>query len=244
MKISDKSGLYSHYISTHFGKIHTDSRDFIVQLPYFKKNYLKHLPADKSAKILDLGCGMGHFLNFLENEGYKNYLGIDLSEENIEFCKKNGFNVKHGNIFDFLRNSPGSFDAIIMNDIIEHLEKTEILELLKIILTKLNSGGRLIIKAPNASNPIMASSSRYYDFTHELLFTEESLSQVLRISGFTKVSIYPQDLYVFYYNPLNYLAKFFNFLLNGTFHVLFVFYGRKTTRVFTKNLIAVAIKEG
>jgi 2-polyprenyl-3-methyl-5-hydroxy-6-metoxy-1,4-benzoquinol methylase len=193
--------------------------------------------------ILDLGCGMGHFLNFLEVEGYSNYLGVDISEENIEFCKKNGFNVEKGNIFDFLKKSPDTYDAIIMNDIIEHLEKIEIVNLLKIIFQKLNNGGRLIIKAPNASNPIMASSSRYCDFTHEVLFTEESLSQVLRISGFTQVSIYPQDLYVFYYNPLNYLAKILNFLLNGTFRLLFHFYGRKTTKLFTKNIIAVAIKE-
>ena len=126
---------------------------------------------------------MGHFLNFLEIGGYKNYLGVDISEENIEFCKKNGFNVERGNIFNFLKNSPDSYDAIIMNDIIEHLEKPEILNVLEIIFKKLNTGGRLIIKTPNASNPIMASSSRYYDFTHELLFTEESLSQVLKISG-------------------------------------------------------------
>lgn len=198
---------------------------------------------DKNVKILDLGCRMGHFLNFLEIESYTNYLGVDISEENIEFCKKNGFNVDKGDIFDFLKKSPDTYDAIIMNDIIEHLEKIEIVNLLKIIFQKLNNGGRLIIKAPNASNPIMASSTRYIDFTHEVLFTEESLSQVLRISGFTHVSIYPQDLYVFYYNPLNYPAKILNFLLNGTFRLLFHFYGRKTTKIFTKNIIAVAIKE-
>jgi hypothetical protein len=131
-----------------------------------------------------------------------------------------------------------------MNDIIEHLEKYEILDLLKNIFKKLNVGGRLIIKAPNASNPIMASSSRYCDFTHELLFTEESMSQVLQISGFTQISIYPQDLFVFYYNPLNYLAKLCNFLLNGIFRILFRFYGRiPPPKIFTKNIIAVAIKD-
>lgn len=242
MKVDEKTELYTRYITTHFGKIHLETQDFNIHNQYFRKNYLKCLPSDKNAKILDIGCGMGHFLNFLEIEGYKNYLGVDLSEENIEFCKKNKFNVKRANIFYQLKNTSETYDVIVMNDIIEHLEKPEILNLLKLILERLNPGGRLIIKAPNASNPIMASSSRYSDFTHELLFTDESLSQVLKISGFIQIKIYPQDLYVFYYNPVNYLAIFFNLMLNGIFWIMFRFYGRKTTKIFTKNLIAVALK--
>ena len=113
---------------------------------------------------------------------------------------------------------------------------------MQLIFKALKHNGRLIVKTPNAANPILASSSRYFDFTHELLFTEESISQVLQITGFSQISIYSQDLYILYYNPLNYMAKLFNFLLNGTFRILFRFYGRKTTKIFTKNLIAVAIK--
>lgn len=243
MKTDDKKTLYSHYISTHFGKIHGTNMGFPLHYRYFRKNYLKHLPDDKNAKIVDLGCGMGHFLNFLAKESYKNYIGIDVSEENIEFCRKNNLNVVLGDIFEFLNETNQTYDVIIMNDIIEHLEKSEIILLLQLIFKALHHDGRLIIKAPNAANPIMASSSRYADFTHELLFTEESLSQVLRISGFSQIFIYPQDLYVWYYNPVNYLAKLCNFLLTGTFRILFRFYGRKTTKIFTKNLIAVAIKD-
>jgi len=243
MKVSEKTKIYSKYISTHFGKIHLNTQDYGIQYTYFRKNYLKHLPKDLHAKILDIGCGMGHFLNFLSVEGYTNSLGIDISEENIEFCKKNNFNVRQADVFSFLKEaSDNTYDTIIMNDLIEHLEKQEVLNLLHLIREKLNHGGLLIIKAPNASNPFMAPSSRYLDFTHELLFTEESLSQVLKICGYYKVTIYPQDLYVYNYNPLNYLAKLLNFTLNGLLRLIFYFYARKTTKIFTKNIIAVAAK--
>jgi 2-polyprenyl-3-methyl-5-hydroxy-6-metoxy-1,4-benzoquinol methylase len=242
MKTDDKKYIYSRYITTHFGKIHDNNQEFFQYGWYFRKNYLKHLPVDKNAKIVDLGCGMGHFLNFLVNEKYNNYIGIDVSEENIQYCRKNKFNVISGDIFDFLKDTNDKYDVIVMNDIIEHFEKSEINLLLQLIFKSLQKNGRVIIKTPNAANPILASSSRYFDFTHELLFTEESISQVLRISGFSQISVYPQDLYILYYNPLNYIAKFFNFLLNGTFRILFRFYGRKTTKIFTKNLIVVAIK--
>ncbi len=244
MKTDDKKNLYSRYMTTHFGKIHGDNQEFPIHNRYFRKNFLKLLPADRNVKIVDLGCGMGHFLNFLEKENYYNYIGVDVSEENVEFCKKNKFNAVLGNIFDFLKETNETYDVIVMNDIIEHFEKPEIIYLLQLIFDALHHNGRLIIKAPNAANPILASSSRYYDFTHELIFTEESMSQVLRISGFSQVFIYPQDLYVFYYNPVNYLAKLFSFLLNGILRIFFRFYGRKTTKIFTKNLIAVAIKDG
>jgi len=243
MRTDDKKNLYSRYITTHFGKIHSNNEEFPVHYQYYRKNYLIHLPADRDAKIVDLGCGMGHFLHFLVKEGYKNYIGIDVSEENIEFCKKNNFNVAIRDIFDFLKETTEPYDAIIMNDVIEHLEKSEIILLLQLIFNALNHEGRLIIKAPNAANPIMASSSRYADFTHELLFTEESMSQLLRSTGFSQIFIFPQDLYIFYYNPVNNLAKLFNFLLDGTFRMLFRFYGRKSTKIFTKNIIAVAIKD-
>jgi 2-polyprenyl-3-methyl-5-hydroxy-6-metoxy-1,4-benzoquinol methylase len=243
MKTDDKKTLYSRYITTHFGKIHENNQEFPLHDRYFRKNYLKHLPSDRNAKIVDLGCGMGHFLNFLVKEGYNNYIGIDVSKENIEFCKKNKFNVVLGDIFEFLKDKEDTYDAIIMNDIIEHLEKSEIILLLQLIFNTLHHDGRLIIKTPNAANPIMASSSRYFDFTHELIFTEESMSQVLQITGFSQIVILPQDLYIISYNPVNYLAKMCNFLMNGTFRILFRFYGRKTTKIFTKNLIAVAIKK-
>lgn len=57
------------------------------------KNHLKHLPNEKDTRILDLGCGMGHFLYFLKANGYNNYLGIDFCDENIKFCRDNNFNV-------------------------------------------------------------------------------------------------------------------------------------------------------
>ncbi|KAF5416105.1 MAG: Ubiquinone biosynthesis O-methyltransferase [Candidatus Methanophagaceae archaeon] len=204
---------------------------------------MKHLPESKESKNLDIGCGMGHFLYFLEKEGYKNYLGIDISKESIEFCKERNFHVKCCDVFDYLKGTTESFDVIVMNDIIEHFNKQEIIEILKLVNKNLVENGKVIIKTLNAANPILASSSRYMDFTHEIGFTEESLSQILRVCGFNNVRIYPQDLYIFYKNPLNYIAKFISKLLNLNFRLLFILHGRKTTKIFTKDIIAVGVKK-
>jgi len=243
MKVKEKERIYSKYITTHFEAVHEKGKsDFETYCRYFKINYLKHLPESKDSKILDIGCGMGHFLYFLEKEGYKNYLGIDISKENIEFCKEKGFNVELWDALSFLKEKQETFDIIVMNDIIEHLSKQEIIQILELVNKNLVENGKTIIKTPNSSNPILANAGRYIDFTHEIGFTEESLSQVLRISGFRDVRVYPQDIYIFYKNPLNYIAKFISKLLNLIFKLLFLLYGRKTTKIFTKSIIAVAEK--
>lgn len=243
MKQNQQERLYSKYISTHIGSIYEATKnDFEVYHKYFEKNYSRYITNDKNIKILDIGCGMGHFLYYLQKEGYENNLGIDASAENIEFCKIKGFKVEHNDVFNFFKSNVEPFDIIVMNDVIEHFNKEEIISILDLIHKNLVENGKLIIKTINSSNPIMANSSRYLDFTHEIGFTEESLSQILKICDFKDVSIYPQNIYIFYFNPLNYIAKFFSILFNFIFRLIFLLYGRKSTKIFTKDIIAVAIK--
>jgi 2-polyprenyl-3-methyl-5-hydroxy-6-metoxy-1,4-benzoquinol methylase len=212
---------------------------------YFSKNYLKHLPKNKQSLIVDLGCGMGHFLYFLKKKGYKNYFGVDISAECIAFCNKKKLASKErlfcGDVFDFFQKGKRKFDMVIMNDLIEHIPKSEIVLLLGLIKKSLNDNGKLIIKTINCANPITGSSSRYLDFTHTSGFTEESLSQALSIAGFEKINIYPQDIWVFN-SIVNFLGKLGQWVLGLFFRLLFFLYGRKTTKIFTKDIIAVAKK--
>lgn len=238
-----KDVFYRKYFSSHFRDACGDlDFEFETYHRYFRSNYLGHMPANKDCRILDVGCGLGHFLYFLEREGYRNYLGIDISEENFELLKGRGFNVRLCNMLDFFHEDLEPFDLIVMNDVIEHLSKEEIMQALEGINKNLADGGIVIIKSSNASNPIMGLSSRYMDFTRDVIFTEESLLQVLTVIGFRDIQIHPHNIYVYYFNPLNYVAKFMSALLCLLFRLLFIMYGRKTTRVFTKNLIAVAKK--
>lgn len=122
MKVKEKEQMYDKYITTHFEAMHErEEGEFETYYRYFNKNYSKHMPKDKISKILDIGCGMGHCLYFFEKEGYKNYLGIDISKENIAFRREKGFSVELCYVFDHLKEKQEVFDVIVMNDIIEHL---------------------------------------------------------------------------------------------------------------------------
>jgi ubiquinone/menaquinone biosynthesis C-methylase UbiE len=53
-------------------------KDFECFKAYYRPNFA----------VLDLGCGNGRLLTFLENEGFKSYLGLDQSAELLKQAKK------------------------------------------------------------------------------------------------------------------------------------------------------------
>lgn len=83
---------------------------------FFRYNYKKHLPKDKNAKIVDMGCGIGETVNSLKRLGYTNVVGIDFDNDNVMFCVNHGLNVERGDIYNYFKDKKQQFDVIIMND--------------------------------------------------------------------------------------------------------------------------------
>lgn len=151
---------------------------------------LPWLPTDRAARILDLGCGGGEFLEFLQRARYVRSEGVDVSPEQVERCRARGLErvSQSGDSRAFLRDHPGAFDAIVMNDVLEHIPKAQCIDTLEDIRAALVKDGSLVVKVPNAAN-IFGLVARYLDFTHEIAFTEHSLRQVLLASGYSDVQV-------------------------------------------------------
>lgn len=73
-------------------------------------------------KIIDIGCGPGHFVNFLTLKNYQ-VTGVDKSKFFINFAKKN----YHGRFINtsayHLPFRENSFDTAYLTSVIEHLSK-------------------------------------------------------------------------------------------------------------------------
>src|SRR4030042_2189784 len=157
----------------------------------YHRYYGDSLPKDKAAPILDLGCGTGHFLYYLKKMGYTSFTGIDLSSDNIEYCKNNITpNVELADAFEYLVKKKGIYSTISANALLEHIPKEKVIVFLKLIYSALRSGGVLLLTIPNMSNPF-SIQMRYRDFTNECGFTEKSIYQVLYIAGFRDILINP-----------------------------------------------------
>ena len=146
------------------------------------------LPIDKSARILDIGCGLGQMLKSLRNQGYANVFGVDISHRAVEYCKSIGLNVEESfNLEQYSKKHPNAFQFIIMSHVLEHIEKQQIIETLLIVKKRLLlENGQLMIMVPNAQSNTDCYWA-YEDFTHTTLFTAGSLFYVLKAAGFNQI---------------------------------------------------------
>lgn len=179
--------LYPVYRSTIYAAKNSD--DIRAYHEYYRLDYKRRLPANKDALILDVGCGSGHFLQYLKDEGYKNSEGIDISKQQCDYAM--GFGLKVTRVDDaitFLANCKCIYDQIYLSDVLEHFSKDEITEILGYAYSALLPGGSVVIRVPNMAN-IIASYNRYIDFTHEVGFVDSSLTQILTASGFSSVEV-------------------------------------------------------
>jgi 2-polyprenyl-3-methyl-5-hydroxy-6-metoxy-1,4-benzoquinol methylase len=208
----------------------------------YRKNMKPHLPLDRAARILDLGCGFGLFLDFLRSEGYKNATGVDACRTNVKICESRGHSVSRGDNQAFLEQHPQEFDCIHLNYVLEHYDKEEALRLLEAVNAGLNPAGTILIMAPNMGNPITATRNLYMDITHEVSYTEESMRQILLLAGFQHVSVYPVDQYCLSNPILNFLGGIAGQFMFAALRVIYLLNGVRTTRIYTKSLLAVARK--
>jgi predicted TPR repeat methyltransferase len=158
-------------------------------------NYLLSvMPANKEAAILDIGCGLGQFLNEVQKLGYVNTLGIDISEESLAACKEKGLTVlKIEDVISFSEKVGKKFDFITMSHVLEHIEKNKIIDTLIAIKENLLSDvGAFVVMVPNGQ----ANTGGYWmyeDFTHSTLFTAGSIYYVLKSAGFNDIRFLNPD---------------------------------------------------
>ena len=107
--------------------------------------------ADRSAAILDIGCGSGSFLNALRVVGYTNLEGVDLSPAQVDAGRRRGLNgITLASAMDYLGARPGRYALVTAFNILEHQTRAELFALLDVIHAGLLPGGRLIAIVPNA----------------------------------------------------------------------------------------------
>ena len=190
MVIKDyRQGIYSNYVERGNWKPFLYSNGFFKHMAKVNRSLFKqYLPEDKNAAIVDLGCGFGRFLWFLQHEGYYRACRVDRSEPMLALAKQKGTeNLILADVFDYLPQHEGEFDFIHSADVIEHFKKPEVLEFLELIWKALKPGGRVIIQTANSSS--LFGSHLADEFTQETHFGALGLGEVLVLSGFAEVVV-------------------------------------------------------
>lgn len=155
--------------------------------PYLDRVVRRHFPRDRSAAILEIGCGPGDLVAAARRAGFLDVRGVDRSPSQVEAAHRRGLaDIQKADAFEALRSLPdASLQGLVAFDLFEHLTREELLAMADEAHRVLGAGGRLIIHVPNAESPFFGRV-RYGDLTHETAFTPGSAGQLLRNAGFSR----------------------------------------------------------
>jgi 2-polyprenyl-3-methyl-5-hydroxy-6-metoxy-1,4-benzoquinol methylase len=147
------------------------------------------LPRD--GEILDFGAGDGHLVKLLCDRGLR-AAAYEPSEGRVEALKKRLARVE-GFLGVVGKNTTGSFDLVIMAEVIEHLLDEEIDATLHRVADLTKPGGLLVITTPNDEDLELGmaycpvSNLLFHRWQHVRSFSDETLVDLVCPYGFEAV---------------------------------------------------------
>ncbi|MDR7484277.1 MAG: class I SAM-dependent methyltransferase [Armatimonadota bacterium] len=145
--------------------------------------------APRRGVLLDVGCAWGYFMDLARARGWRAY-GIDASACAVSAARRRGLDVIHGTSLGGFRD--GSFDAVTMWDVLEHLPDP--LEALRHVWRMLKPGGVLGLstgRIDSALARIQGRRSRIFNPPqHLFFFGRTTLKACLAAAGFRTCALF------------------------------------------------------
>ncbi len=162
------------------------------------------LPSRDQSRVLEIGSGLGYFTYALRRAGY-DAVGIDVSREAVAKARAAFGDFFHAESAEsFARVATATFDAIVMVEVIEHLEDP--VALIADALRLLAPGGSIIMTTPNRS--FYGSAAPWTTDlppVHLWWFSEESIAAIAKRVGcsvsFVDFAEYSSRLPILYNYP-------------------------------------------
>lgn len=138
-------------------------------------------------EVLDVGCGRGEFLALLRDRGIK-ASGVDSNQVMVEECKQNGFTVVCADLIEHLKGvEDGRYGGIFSSQVVEHLSASVIARFISLAAQKIRPGGVIVVETLNPLSLAGFAEYFYKDPTHVTPVHPETLSFLLKSSGFKNV---------------------------------------------------------
>lgn len=137
--------------------------------------------------IVDLGCGTGEFLRTCRRR-QREAIGIDSNETLADRCRKSGFNVEIDNICELLSLKGRQFRYAICDNVLEHLENSQINRFFERVESLLLPHGKMICIVPGRKG-------FQKDPTHKTYVSLQLLNHLLKDRNLR--------VHAFYYHPFN-----------------------------------------
>lgn len=150
--------------------------------------HMRHLPPRppySGARLLDVGCGSGAFMEMAQTAGWE-VQGVDFDPQAVSAACSRGLNVRCGGL-EQVANQLTGFDYLTCSHVIEHVHDP--FQWLQDMHALLRPNGKLWLQTPNiASMGIAYFGSNWRGLEpprHLVLFTPKKLTNLLESVGFT-----------------------------------------------------------
>lgn len=165
----------------------------------FITDYFMDRKISFSGKLLDIGCGQGHFLNELKAQTGVFSVGFDIDCNQIKHAVVTFPEMKdylHCSSLDDIKSRFGTFDFVTLWDVIEHIKSP--IKILEEIQDVLKPGGYIIGQTPNKYfNSVWETlewKSLKWRNEHCSLQTARSLFKLLESAGYTEIQLFKYKL--------------------------------------------------
>ena len=168
-----------------------------------KRKLIKRYTRLQKGKLLDVGSGTGSFVNEMKQHGWET-IGLEPDEGAREIAKQ-VHEIVLGDTSAFYRLNQGSFDAITLWHVLEHVhDLSAYVQQLKNVL---NEKGKLFIAVPNYTSLEAATYKEYwaaYDVPRHLYhFSPAAMKTLLEKNGLRIVQYKPMWYDSFYISLLS-----------------------------------------
>lgn len=126
--------------------------------------------------VVELGAGWCDFINTVTAQ---RRIAVDLWE-GISGAAAPGVECHIGPAQDLSFLADGSVEVILASNLLEHLERPAVAELVREILRVLKPGGRLILVQPNFR---LCAPNYFDDYTHVSVWSDAGMSEFLKAQG-------------------------------------------------------------
>lgn len=149
--------------------------------------YLQRRFIGDDSVVLDLGAGYCYFAN---NVRAREKHAVDAADTVRRHAAADvTAHVCSSAALDEL--DAGHFDIVFASNLLEHLDRETLAGTLREVRRVLRPGGKMIVLQPNFRH----CARRYFDdYTHVQVFTDRSLSDVLRAHGLEPITVIPRFL--------------------------------------------------
>lgn len=147
----------------------------------------RFLPSTKDAVIVDIPCGEGNILFFLQELGYSRVTGYEIDADRVQLAKQMQFNAIQANaleVVETLRN----VEVFFCVDFIEHISKEAAIEFLLRLNRALSPCGRLILRTPITDSP-RETIHLHNDFTHKWAVNSAVWQTIATATGYTLIAV-------------------------------------------------------